>query len=226
MGVAAFVQIPMLTNREPYWQGGAGMATVLIADDHDLVRAALVSYLQDATGYDVVEAATLDQALAAIARGGPFDLVLLDYTMPGMSLPAGLTRAIEANAPGPVAILSGTAPPEVARRALAAGAQGFLPKSIDPDTMIAAVRHMMAGHSYRPQEFLDSEHRTRGAVHITPREMDVLRGVMEGKSNKEIARDLNIQEVTIKLHVKTICRKLQARNRTHAAMLARDLDLA
>lgn len=201
------------------------MATVLIADDHELVRAALVSYLKDATGDEVVEAATLDAALGAIAKKGGFDLVLLDYTMPGMSLPAGLTKAIEANAPGPVAILSGTAPPEVARRALAAGARGFLPKSIDPDTMIAAVRHMIAGHVYRPQDFLDSERKRPGPVHITPREMDVLRGIMEGKSNKEIARDLGIQEVTIKLHVKTICRKLQARNRTHAAMLARDLAL-
>ena len=202
------------------------MATVLIADDHDLVRAALVSYLADATGDVVTEASSLDEALQKIRQNGPFDLVLLDYTMPGMSLPSGLNEAIEANSPHPVAILSGTAPPEVARRALAAGAQGFLPKSIDPDTMITAVRHMMAGDVFRPQEFLDSESREKGAVHITPREMDVLRGVMEGKSNKEIARDLSIQEVTIKLHVKTICRKLQAKNRTHAAMLARDLNLA
>lgn len=201
------------------------MARVLIADDHDLVRSTLASYLVEATGDHITQAATLDEALALIARDGPFDLVLLDYTMPGMSMPSGLSRAIKANAPHPVAILSGTAPPEIARRALAAGARGFLPKSIDPDTMVSAVRHMIAGHVYRPQDFLDSEQRRPAPVHITPREMDVLRGVMEGKSNKEIARDLDIQEVTIKLHVKTICRKLQARNRTHAAMLARDLDL-
>ena len=60
------------------------------------------------------------------------------------------------------------------------------------------------------------------ATGVTPRETDVLRGISAGQSNKEIARNLDIQEVTIKLHVKTICRKLQARNRTHAAMLARD----
>ncbi len=202
------------------------MIRVLIADDHELVRAALASYLSDAIGAHIAEAATLQGALETIRSEGPFDLVLLDYTMPGMSLPAGLTEALQANAPAPVALLSGTAPPEVARRALAAGARGFVPKSIAPDTMVAAVRHMMAGHIFRPQEFLDSASDTQANVHITPREMDVLRGVMAGKSNKEIARDLDIQEVTIKLHVKTICRKLRARNRTHAAMLARDLDLA
>lgn len=202
------------------------MARVLIADDHGLVRAALASYLVEITGDRITEAGTLPEALGIIARDGPFDLVLLDYTMPGMSMPSGLTQAIKANAPNPVAILSGTAPPDIARRALTAGARGFVPKSIDPEEMIAAVRQMIAGEIYRPQEFLDSEQPRPAPVHITPREMDVLRGVMAGKSNKEIARDLEIQEVTIKLHVKTICRKLQARNRTHAAMLARDLDLS
>ncbi|MCM2562267.1 response regulator transcription factor [Lutimaribacter sp. EGI FJ00015] len=202
------------------------MAKVLIADDHELVRSALASFLAESADFQISEAATLEQALTTIAAQGPFELVLLDYTMPGMSLPAGLTQTIRANAPGPVAILSGTAPPEVARRALAAGAQGFLPKTMAPDTMITALRHMIAGHVYRPQDFLDSEREKKAAIHITPREMDVLRGVMAGKSNKEIARDLDIQEVTIKLHVKTICRKLDARNRTHAAMLARDLALA
>jgi DNA-binding NarL/FixJ family response regulator len=201
------------------------MIDVLIADDHELVRAALASYLVEAAGARVSEAATLPEALDRIARDGPFDLVLLDYTMPGMSLPKGLAQAIRANTPHPVAVLSGTAPPEVARRALAAGARGFLPKTIAPDTMVSAVRHMVAGHVYRPLDFLAGGYPERPAIHITPREKEVLRGVMAGNSNKEIARDLAIQEVTIKLHVKTICRKLDARNRTHAAMLARDLDL-
>lgn len=62
-------------------------------------------------------------------------------------------------------------------------------------------------------------------VQLTPRETEVLRGLAEGKSNKEIARDLDIQEVTVKLHVKSLTRKLEARNRTHAAMLARDMGL-
>ena len=60
---------------------------------------------------------------------------------------------------------------------------------------------------------------------LTPREIEVVRGIAAGKSNKEIARDLGVQEVTIKLHVKTLSRKLDARNRTHAAMRARDLGL-
>jgi len=199
------------------------MAKILIADDHVLVRAALARYLSAATGDDIFQANTLPTALNMMAESGPFDLVLLDYTMPGMSLPAGLARAIKANAQQPVALLSGTAPPEVARRALAAGACGFVPKTIGPECMIAAIAQMIAGEIFRPDDFFAPEAGTRGpATGLTPRETDVLRGISAGQSNKEIARNLDIQEVTIKLHVKTICRKLQARNRTHAAMLARD----
>ena len=84
---------------------------------------------------------------------------------------------------------------------------------------------MLTGEVYMPLEFLNDESADQLDVNLTPRERDVLLGITEGKSNKEIARDLDIQEVTVKLHVKTLSRKLGARNRTHAAMLGRDLGL-
>ena len=87
------------------------------------------------------------------------------------------------------------------------------------------MQHLLKGGIYTPQHFLDSAEDSAADIHLTPREMDVLRGICEGKANKEIARDLDVQEVTVKLHVKTLSRKLQARNRTHAAMIARDKDL-
>jgi DNA-binding NarL/FixJ family response regulator len=85
---------------------------------------------------------------------------------------------------------------------------------------------MLLGEIYTPMEFLNLEDAAINPVNLTPRETDVLVGISEGKSNKEIARDLDIQEVTVKLHLKTMSRKLNARNRTHAAMLARDMGLA
>ena len=81
---------------------------------------------------------------------------------------------------------------------------------------------MAAGAVYAPLEFMQQPTTLTGDGHLTRREGDVLRGICEGKSNKEIARDLDLQEVTIKLHVKTLSRKLEAKNRTHAAMIARD----
>lgn len=201
------------------------MTRILIADDHDLVRETLANYIRDMGELEVDQAANLQESLSMIDRSGAYDLVLLDYTMPGMKLPEGLLKTMDANDDMPVAIISGTASPDVARRALSAGAAGFLPKTIAPETLISAVQHLLKGGTYTPQHFLDSDPRSEADIHLTPREMDVLRGICEGKANKEIARDLDVQEVTIKLHVKTLSRKLQARNRTHAAMIARDKDL-
>ncbi|WP_323781913.1 response regulator transcription factor [Thalassovita sp.] len=201
------------------------MKKILIADDHDLVRETLADYIRNAGEFSVDQASSLDECLDQIHQNGAYDLVLLDFTMPGMTLPDGLLHTLEANSNHPVAIISGTASPETARRALASGAAGFLPKTIAPETLISAVRHLLSGGIYTPQQFLESEKGGDHAPHLTPRELDVLRGICEGKANKEIARDLEVQEVTIKLHVKTLSRKLQARNRTHAAMIARDMNL-
>ncbi|CUH66964.1 Transcriptional regulatory protein UhpA [Thalassovita autumnalis] len=201
------------------------MTRILIADDHDLVRETLAAYLRDMGELHVDQASNFQEAMAMIEKTGSYELVMLDYTMPGMKLPEGLLKAMETNEELPVAIISGTASPDVARRALSAGASGFLPKTIAPETLISAVQHLLNGGIYTPQHFLDSAEDSAADIHLTPREMDVLRGICEGKANKEIARDLDVQEVTVKLHVKTLSRKLQARNRTHAAMIARDKDL-
>ncbi len=203
------------------------MSHILLADDHDLVRDMLAAYLRREGGFGVDVAGGFDAALAAVRRGGGHDLVLLDFRMPGMEALAGLARMQEV-ARCPVAILSGTAPPEMARRALRAGAAGFLPKTLAPQALIAAVRRILAGDIYAPCDFLTSDRNPEAEADIalTARERDVLTGVSDGKSNKEIARDLAIQEVTVKLHLKTLSRKLGARNRTHAAMLARDMGLA
>lgn len=200
------------------------MKKLLIADDHELVRETIADYLRLQGGFEVASADALDSALEAERKSGPYDIVLLDYSMPGMESLSGLAR-MQAETDRPVAILSGTATPEVARRALRAGAAGYLPKTLGPNALIDAVREMLDGNIYRPEEFLADQGDNVEHVHLTPRELDVVRGLTEGKSNKEIARDFDIQEVTVKLHVKTLSRKLGARNRTHAAMLARDLGL-
>lgn len=197
---------------------------LLLADDHDLVRETIAEYLRLRGGYGVSVTASLEETLDAVRTDGPFDLILLDYSMPGMDSLSGLARMKEAVS-CPVAIISGTAPPDVARRALRSGAAGFLPKTLDPMSLVSAVQHMLLGETYMPMEFLSEAAQMEDRIVLTPREHDVLRGVAEGKSNKEIARDLNIQEVTVKLHVKTLSRKLGARNRTHAAMLGRDMGL-
>lgn len=200
------------------------MNKILLADDHDLVRDTIAFFLTSNAGFRVEQAGSLDEALKINAERGPFNLILLDYTMPGMGALSGLTRMCALSG-CPVAILSGTAPPDIARRALRAGAAGFLPKTLDPQALVTAIRKMLIGETFLPENFLAEAPTAANATSLTPREQEVLRRVAEGKLNKEIARDLEIQEVTVKLHVKTLSRKLRARNRTHAAMLGRDMGL-
>lgn len=200
------------------------MTKLLLADDHDLVRETLAEFLHREGGFEMAQADSLETALQVNAVQGPFRLILLDYTMPGMNALDGVAQ-MRAQAGCPVAVLSGTAPPDVARRTLRAGAAGFMPKTLAPQAMLSAIRQMLSGQTFLPLDFLVDQEAQDGVVQLTPRERDVLHGVSEGKLNKEIARKLDIQEVTVKLHVKTLSRKLGAKNRTHAAMLARDMGL-
>jgi DNA-binding NarL/FixJ family response regulator len=126
-----------------------------------------------------------------------------------------------------VAILSGTAPRSVAEAALAAGAAGFLPKTMSTRTLVAAIRFMAAGEVYAPMTMMTEREPTASlaGAHLSERETEVLRYLCEGLANKEIARRIDLQEVTVKLHVKTLYRKIGARNRTHAAMLAKEAGL-
>lgn len=199
---------------------------ILLADDHDLVRETLAAFLL-AEGFEEVRTvATLQAAVTALTTSGPFDLVLLDYNMPGMNGFEGLGRAKSVAGTTPIAIISGTTQRELAEAALQAGAAGFVPKTLASRAMIAAVHLMAAGDVFAPISLLMQEPEIAEALQtLTRRETDVLRGICEGKSNKEIARDLDLQEVTVKLHVKTLSRKLGAKNRTHAAMIARDAGL-
>jgi two-component system, NarL family, nitrate/nitrite response regulator NarL len=201
---------------------------VLLADDHDLVRDTLAAYLMREPGIEVVTASDFATVTKRIKTEGRFDLVLLDYNMPGMNGMQGLNKALELTGGRPVAIISGSANKAVAEEALAAGAMGFLPKSMAAKSLIHAIRFMAAGEKYAPLDFMNAKDENAEnplLAQLTKREAEVLRGLMRGLSNKEIAREVELQEVTVKLHVKTLCRKVNARNRTHAAMIAKEAGL-
>lgn len=194
---------------------------LLIADDHDLVRDAVAALLRAGGCEEVKVAGTLDQAIERVKDEGPFDLVLLDYDMPGMDGITGLSEMKRGWPDQPVAIISGVARPSAAREALDAGAIGFVPKAMPARSIIGAVTLMASGSVFAPFDFLKQD-AAPSMGGLTSRETEVLRGICAGKTNKEIAREMELQEVTIKLHVRTLTRKLNARNRTHAAMIARE----
>lgn len=198
---------------------------ILIADDHDMVRDTLAMFLEADGGALTRMVGTLDDALKAMRTHGPFDLVLLDYTMPGMKGLEGLKAALAISGGNPVGIISGTGTRLIAEQALEMGAMGFLPKTMPAKSLVNAIRFMAMGEVYAPAGFMSGKEdaeETDFEKALSERERQVLRGLLGAKSNKEIARELELQEVTIKLHVKTLCRKLDAKNRTDAAMIARD----
>lgn len=204
-------------------QAGKLTMRVLIADDHDLVREAIASLLMQEGIENVETVSDLNEAIARVNESGAFDLVLLDYKMPGMNGLEGLTKMKIANEAKPVALLSGNMSRAAVQDAIDQGAAGFVPKTMSAQSLSNAVKFMIAGETFAPYNFMQEPDSAVG--NLSTRETEVLRGLCDGLSNKEIARDLDLQEATIKLHVKTLCRKLEARNRTHAAMIARDQNL-
>ena len=199
---------------------------ILIADDHDLLRETLSMFLASEGSIDTALASTLDAALDLIQSEEKFDLIMLDYNMPGMAGLNGLKRAMEASGGTPVALMSGIASRSVAEEALSFGAAGFVPKTLAAKTLVNAVRFMAMGEKYAPIDFMTADDPTVApnplAQKLSRRELQVLEGLSKGKSNKEIARDLDLQEPTIKLHVKTLYRKIGAANRTQAALIAKE----
>jgi DNA-binding NarL/FixJ family response regulator len=207
---------------------------ILVADDHPLYREAVRSQMERLfEGVVVREAAQIEEAVAlANEAGTPFDLFLIDFTMPGMSLTA-LSDLAKTHPSVPIAVISGTAEPADVRAALQAGARGFIPKTATSGQLAHALKLLLAGGSSVPadvmlalvereEEALDAHSGLVPAwfAALTVREVDVLKAVSRGLANKEIARELALAEVTVKLHLRSIFRKIGARSRAEAAVIA------
>ncbi|WP_445680992.1 response regulator [Radicibacter daui] len=217
---------------------------VLLADDHDLVRDALKDYVERLDpSITVMTCSSLGEAMERVNDLGTgvdvdLDLVLLDLNMPGMDGLTGLERMIDRLPDTPVCLISGSMSRKDVMRALDLGAAGFLPKTLSGKALLNALRLIISGEVFVPATVVaGGVEGTRADIPtdeivpapetlaLTPREREVLSHLAKGWSNKEIARALDLQEVTIKLHVRGVFRKLEVRNRTQAARKAADLGL-
>lgn len=207
---------------------------ILLVDDHALFRSGLKFLLQQLdTGLVLDEAGNCTQALER-AAARRYDLVLLDLNMPGVSHLDALAALRDAVPDAPVVVLSGEADPNVVRAAIERGAMGFIPKSATPEVLIEALRLVLAHGVYLPLEVLTMSAPAAqpaaaapsggdGAAAqpgLTPRQLEVLRYVIQGKPNKVIARELNLSEGTVKTHLSSVLRAFGARNRTEAVYAA------
>jgi two-component system, NarL family, nitrate/nitrite response regulator NarL len=192
---------------------------ILLADRQVLVRNALASYMAAAGLPAVSQSATLTDVVGQVGAQ-KFDLALLDGSVVGIEdIPA-----ISAAAPNlKIAMMTGFVGREQVESTLRAGALGVVSKVMTGEEFVVAVKDLLAGKQVVPAAVPAAAGGAYGTPYaLTRRELDVLRGLFAGKSNKEIGRDLELQEVTVKLHVKTLSRKLNAKNRTHATMIARN----
>lgn len=199
---------------------------LLIADDHRLVCDILAAHLSASGEFAVDIAHSLAASIDAVRAAGGYDIVLLDLNMPGMNGLEGLATVIDANFGKPVVLLSGEMTAEIAAQAMAMGAASCLSKDMPARSMTNALRFVAAGEVYLPQQFAATTSTEESTVQkLSGREREILRGVCAGKTNREIGLEADISEASVKMHVRAICAKLQARNRTHAAMIARMLKL-
>jgi len=201
---------------------------ILLADDHPIfaeaLRAIVERSLPDSTLSLVGD---LESAHRALADGTPYDLLILDLQLPGVQGFDGVERTL-ARFPGvPLVIISGAANSANVTRAIQLGARGFLPKTMPGNVLAAALQVIAAGGTYVPADVAHGPPgpRVATAAGLTPREREVLTLLARGNSNKEIARALDLEEITVKLHVRSIFRKLDVRNRVEAANAARRLEI-
>jgi DNA-binding NarL/FixJ family response regulator len=215
--------------------GGTEMK-ILIADDHELFRDGLRHVLSQFEGpLTIVEASDFPQAIAAAQGQNDFDLVLLDLAMPGMSWGDGLTRLREVLPAGiPVIVLSASDDRRHVLQAVNLGAAGFIPKTSSSRVMLSALKLVLSGGVYLPPALLDQGPSGHDGLPIAgetalaslaPRQREVLALLGQGKSNKEIARVLELAEGTVKLHVTAILKALNVNNRTRAVVAASHLGL-
>jgi len=199
---------------------------VLVADDHPLYREAAATQLRrlyrKAQIDEVSSVAELRERTSQAV--GAYDLILIDYRMPGMS-PEALALLVADFPAIPLAVMSGSASSADVRAAVQAGVKAYIPKTATPDYFAHALKMLLAGGSSIPADILLDRHVPAGEGEawlskMSEREREVLSGVARGQSNKEIGRALGLAEVTIKLHLRNLFRKMEVKNRAEAAVKA------
>lgn len=219
---------------------------ILVVDDHTLFRRGLTALLSGQNGFKVVaDAADAGEALRRAQEHQP-DLILLDNHLPGVNGVDALPSLREAAPAARILMLTVSEDEQDLAAALRAGACGYLLKNMEAEALASAIRRAMKGENVIASEMtgkLIAAYRDAAApsqppvnrqnaggespiASLSPRELEILRGIARGQSNKEIARVLGIAETTVKVHVQHILRKLDVATRVHAAVIATNHGLA
>ena len=203
---------------------------VLIVDDHSLVRDGLRSILEISfPECEILEADSFEQALEELQNADEVDLVLLDLNIPDVNRLSGL-KQLRADFPStPVVMVTGVVDPIVMRDALAAGAAGYVPKSLKRQAILDALQQVLSGEIYLPElettecddARLREDEEIRARIDsLTPQQRIVLGHLVAGLLNKQIAHELSVSMTTVKAHVSAILQKMNVFSRTQAVIMA------
>jgi two-component system nitrate/nitrite response regulator NarP len=197
---------------------------ILLADDHNLLAEAVGNMLNALPDYEAFTTDSLDGALSVLGAQDDIDLVLLDLKMPGMVGLASVKTVIDKAGDGKVALFTGMVDRHFLNSALELGCSGLIPKTMPLQSLNSVIQLIMSGQVFVPTGATQATMEKSGGdgADLSEKELFVLRLAADGLTNKEIARDMDASEVTVKMHMRAICKKLGARNRAHAAMIIRE----
>jgi DNA-binding NarL/FixJ family response regulator len=207
---------------------------ILIADDHSLVRDGLKAALSALPGLqDIHEAADADSVRTVLSEHPDINLVILDLQMPGVNDLDLLASLCNTYPDLPVVVLSANEQRRTMRRSIEHGASGFIPKRAANNVLVSALQLVLSGGVYIPTEMIGASAGPQepdggasiaaGRYEFTDRQMDVIRLLVGGHTNKTIARELGLSEHTVKIHLSAIFKELGVSNRTEAAITCRKL---
>jgi two-component system, NarL family, nitrate/nitrite response regulator NarL len=202
---------------------------LLIVDDHPLFRDGLAALLRQSDPETIVVPASSTEEALRIVDEQIIDAVFMDLMMPGLSGEPAIREFVRRHPALPVIVLSGSESPHDVRRVINAGASGYIPKSATAQTVVSALQLVLSGNIYIPPLLVSAARvgelggsNQRSLSRLTERQVDVLRYLRDGLTNKEISAHLGIAEKTVKVHIAAIFKTLNVVNRTQAAKFLHD----
>ncbi|MBQ1202457.1 MAG: response regulator transcription factor [Loktanella sp.] len=199
------------------------MTKILVADDHNLLAEAICTMVDARDGFEALTTDSLPGVTAVLADHDDIDMVLLDLKMPGMNGLPSVKEVINKAGSAKVVLFTGYVDAHFVQAAVKEGCRGLIPKTMPLKSLNSVIDLILSGQVFMPMQNAGAEAAGGAANHnLNDKELFVLRLAADGLTNKEVARNMDVSEVTVKMHMRAICKKLNARNRAHAAVISRE----
>ena len=195
---------------------------ILLADDHTLIAQAVASVLMENGRFTVDTVENLQDAITAMTDGPRYDLVMLDLRMPGVKGLDSLKRVIDLGTAERITLFTANADRHIVKRAIELGVHGVIQKTMPLNSLESVLRLILSGQTFLPSSVIEAPANGTDGDDLSEIELLILKFAAEGMTNKSIASQVGLNETTVKMHMRAICRKLKASNRVQAVVIARN----